>query len=210
MGGARRHSCVLRFRNSAGRAGWPTRRGNKADMTVFEKYIGRFTRAESYCRRLTTASAVMGGIALAVLLGVTVAEVFWRYVLNDSLLWTEDVSTMSLTVVVAAAITYGAGEGSHVCVNLIARVFGRPVTRVTDALARILGVVVTAMAAYALFIHGSCGLFCGAVTGSVSIPHKPFYYVLGASLAVYGLLLVSQMLLGLAVWNAEDPNEPVE
>ena len=50
----------------------------------------------------------------------------------------------------------------------------------------------------------------GAVTGSVSIPHTPFYYALGASLAIYGLLLASQLLLGLAVWNAEDPNEPDE
>ena len=68
----------------------------------------------------------------------------------------------------------------------------------------------TAAAAYALFAHGSCGLPCGAVTGSVSIPHLPFYYALGASLAAYGLLLLSQLLLGFAAWNAEDPNEPAE
>ena len=68
----------------------------------------------------------------------------------------------------------------------------------------------TAMAAYALFVHGSCGLPCGDVTGSLSIPHTPFYYALGASLAAYGCLLASQMLLGFAVWNDEDPNEPVE
>jgi len=152
----------------------------------------------------------VGGIALGVLLGVTVSEVFWRYVLNDSLVWAEDISTMSLTVVVAAAIAYGAGEGSHVCVNLIARFWGRPVTRVTDLLARLLGLGVTAMAAYALFSHGSCGLPCGAVTSSISIPHTPFYYVLGTALATYGLLLAAQALLGLALWESEDPNEPVE
>ncbi|MYF15395.1 MAG: TRAP transporter small permease [Acidobacteria bacterium] len=179
-------------------------------MTVFEKHRDRFARAESFCRRLTVAPAFLGGIALAVLLGITVAEVFWRYVLNDSLLWIEDVSTMSLAVVVAAAIAHGAREGSHVCVNLIGRFTGRRLTRITDAVARLLGVAVTAMAAYALFVHGSCGLPCGAVTGSVSIPHTPFYYALGASVAIYGLLLVSQLLLGLAVWNAEDPNEPDE
>ena len=176
----------------------------------FERRLDRFSRVESYCGRVAAAFAVAGGIALAVLLGVTVAEVFWRYVLNDSLLWIEDVSTMSLAVVVAAAVAYGAREGSHVSVNLIARLAGRPVTRVTDAAARLLGVGVTAVAAAALFVHGSCGLPCGAVTGSVSIPHLPFYYVLGASLAAYGLLLTSQLLLGLATWNAEDPNEPDE
>ena len=179
-------------------------------MTVFENCRDRFARAEGYCRRLGTAFVAVGGIALAVLLAVTVAEVFWRYALNDSLLWIEDLSTMSLTVVVAGAIAYGAGEGSHVSVNLIGRFLGRPVTRITDAVARLLGVGVTAIAAYALFAHGSCGLACGAVTGSVSIPHRPFYYALGASLVTYGLLLVTQLLLGLAAWNTEDPNEPVE
>jgi len=179
-------------------------------MTVFEDHRDGFAQAEAFCGRVAAAFAVAGGVALAVLLGITVAEVFWRYVLNDSLLWIEDVSTMSLAVVVAAAVAYGAREGSHVCVNLIARFAGRRVTRVTDAVARLLGVGATAVAAYALFVHGSCGLPCGDVTGSVSIPHLPFYYALGASLAAYGLLLLSQLLLGFAVWHAEDPNEPAE
>ena len=179
-------------------------------MTFFENRRDRFVRAESLCRRLTVAPAVVGGIALFALLGITVAEVFWRYVLNDSLLWIEDVSTMSLALVVSGAIAHGAREGSHVSVNLIARFTGRRVTRITDAVARLLAVGAATMAAYALFAHGSCGLPCGAVTGSVSIPHAPFYYVLGGSLAVYGLLLASQLLLGFAVWNGEDPNEPDE
>ena len=179
-------------------------------MTFFERYRDRFAAAESLCRRPAEAFATVGGVALVVLLGVTVAEVFWRYILNDSLLWTEDVSTMALAVVVAAAVAYGAREGSHVCVNLIARFARRRVTRVTDAIARLLGVAVTGVAVYALFVHGSCGRPCGAVTGSVSIPHTPFYYALGASLAAYGLLLASQLLLGLAAWNGEDPNEPAE
>ena len=176
----------------------------------FQDQLHRFRQAEANCRRLTAAFVIVGGMALAVLLGVTVAEVFWRYVLNDSLIWAEDVSTMSLTVVVAAAIAYGAGEGSHVCVNLIARLWGRPVTRITDLMARLLGLSITAVAAYALFAHGSCGLPCGAVTTTVSIPHTLFYFVLGVALTAYGLLLTAQALLGLAVWDSEDPNEPAE
>ncbi len=176
----------------------------------FERRRGGFERAESLCGRAAGAFAVVGGIALAVLLGVTVAEVFWRYVLNDSLLWAEDLSTMSLAVVAAAAIAYGAREGSHVCVNLIARVAGRRVTRFTDALARLLAAAAAFAAACALFVHGSCGPSCGAVTPTVSISHTPFYYALGAALAAYAALLASQLLLGLATWNGEDPNEPAD
>ena len=179
-------------------------------MTFFEKHGDRFARAESQCRRVAGAFAIVGGVALVVLLGVTVAEVLLRYVLNESLVWAEDLSTMSLAVAVAGAIAYGAREGSHVCVNLIARIAGRRVTRVTDAVARLLGLAGTATATYALFVHGACGPSCGAVTANVSIPHAPFYAVLGASLAAYGLLLASQLLLGFAAWNSEDPNEPFD
>ena len=177
-------------------------------MTFFEMHRDLFARTESYCRLPARAFAVLGGIALAVLLAVTVAEVFWRYILNDSLLWAEDISTVSLAVVVAAAIAYGAREGSHVSVNLIARIAGRSVTRYTDAAARLLSVAATAAAAYALFVHGSRGASLGAVTPSVSISHTPFYYVLGAALGAYAVLLASQLLLGFAFWNGEDPNEP--
>ncbi len=179
-------------------------------MIFFEQHRARIERAEAHCRRLQAAFAVAGGIALAVLLGITVAEVLWRHILNDSLPWIEDVSTMSLAVVVAAAVAWGAREGAHVGVNLIARFAGRRVTRVTDAIARILSLGVTALAAWAMFVHGACGLPCGDVTGSISIPHTPFYYALGASLAACCCLLASQTLLGFAAWNADDPNEPVE
>ncbi len=179
-------------------------------MRFFENHISRFIRVEWYCKLLIAGFGAVGGIALAILLGVTVAEVFWRYIMNDSLIWAEDLSTMSLTVVVSAAIAYGAGEGAHICVNLIARIWGRRVTRVTDAIARLLGVGMTAMAAFALFSHGSCGLPCGAITSTVSIPHAPFYFAIGTSLTVYGLVLVFHVLLGLASWNTEDPNEPPE
>ncbi len=179
-------------------------------MTFFEKHGDRFAQAESYCGHVASVFAVAGGIALVVLLGVTVAEVFWRYVLNNSLLWAEDLSMMSLVVVVAAAIAYGAREGAHVCVNLVARMAGRRVTRITDAVARLLGVAVTATAAYALFVQGSCGPVCGAATPSVSISHTPFYYVLAASFSAYALLLASQLFLGVATWNGEDPNEPAD
>ena len=192
----------------------PRTRGNhrpeRKSPTALADHRDRLARVETYCRLSATAFVGVGGIALAVLLGVTVAEVFWRYVMNGSLIWIEDLSTMSLAVVVAGAVAYGAGEGSHVCVNLIVRFWGRPVTRITDAAARLLGVAATATAAYAVFAHGSCGLACGAATRNVSIPHKPFYYVLGASLAAYGLLLATQLLRGLAAWKGEDPNEPAE
>lgn len=145
-------------------------------------------------RRLTNAFSITGGTALLLLLGITVAEVVARHLVGVSLLGAEDLVTMSLTVLVAAAVVFAAQEGGHVSVDLIGRFAAGRARRAADVVARLLGVAATAIAALALFAKGSCGLECGEVTGSLAIAHTPFYYALGASMATYSVLLASRMV----------------
>ncbi|MCY4462700.1 MAG: TRAP transporter small permease [Albidovulum sp.] len=164
--------------------------------------------AERHLGRLARLFAAAGGVALTSLMAVTVVAVFWRYALNNPIFGIEDVSTMALTVVVAASIAYCAKQGGHVGVNVIKMVAGRSATRITDIVARALGIAITAISAYALFLKGGCGLPCGAITNNLSIVHTPFYYFLGAAMAFYSALLLVQTGIGLANWRADDPNEP--
>ena len=155
-------------------------------------------------RGLTTAFSITGGTALLLLLGITVAEVVARHVIGISLLGAEDLVTMSLTVLVAAAVVCAAQEGGHVSVNLIGRFDAGRAGRAADAIARLLGAGATAVAALALFAKGSCGLECGEVTGSLAIVHTPFYYALGTSMATYSLLLASRLVRRPAASAADD------
>ena len=154
---------------------------------------------------LVTACSITGGTALLLLLGITVAEVVARHLIGASLLGSEDLVTMSLTVLVAAAVVCAAQEGGHVSVDLIRRFLGNRARRAADVLARLLGAGATAIAAVALFAKGGCGLECGDVTGSLAIVHTPFYYALGTSMATYSLLLASRMIRRPA---ASDDDEP--
>lgn len=151
--------------------------------------------------------AVMGGLALAALVGITIVSVFWRYVLRDPIFGIEDASTMALTVFVAGAIAYGAVRGAHVSVGVISKLLGRGVTRVTDLVARVLSLGIIGFAAWGLFDKGSCGMPCGAMTANLGIIHTPFYYVLGAAFTFYAVLLSWQIVTGLFHWRGEDPNE---
>ena len=151
--------------------------------------------------------AIAGGLAIIALMSITVVAVFWRYILNDPIFGIEDVSTMVLTVVVGAAVAYGAQHQAHVSVNIITVFFGRKVTRITDLLVRVSGLVIIAIAAYGLFSKGGCGLPCGAITNNLSIVHTPFYYFLGVGMAFYALLLLLHLLIGLVHWSGDDPNE---
>ena len=159
---------------------------------------------EALRRWLTAAVAVTGGVALLLLLGVTVVEVVARHLFGAPLLGAEDLTSMGLTVLVAAAVVCAAQEGTHVSVELIERFAGRRVTRATDALARVLGATAAAIAAVALFANGSCGIECGEVTGTIAIVHTPFYYALGACMATYSLLLASRLIQGRASREEDD------
>lgn len=166
--------------------------------------------AEKQLGRLAGLFAVAGGVAIVALMATTVVAVFARRVMNDPIFGIEDVSAMALTVVVAAAVAYGAHHHAHVSVNVIKMVAGRRMTRVTDLVVRVLGLAVIGIAAYAMFAKGGCGLPCGQITNNLSIVHTPFYYFLGVALASYAALLAVHLLIGLVHWNDEDPNEAID
>ncbi len=154
--------------------------------------------------------ALAGGVAFAVLTVVTGVSVFYRYVLRAPIFGIEDVTTMSLTVIVASAIAWAAFHRGHVSVNIISIFLGRIFTRFTDAAGRLVSCAMVGFAAYALFVKGSCGMPCGAMTSNLGIIHTPFYYVLGSAMAFYAFLIFTHLLIGLAHWHGRDPNEAVD
>lgn len=151
--------------------------------------------------------AVAGGLALLALTIVTGVSVFYRYVLRSPIFGTEDVSTMVLTVIVAASVAWAAVQKGHVSVNILSIFASRGVTRITDLVARLVSFGVLAFASYALFVKGSCGMPCGAMTSNVGIIHTPFYYTLGLAMGLYAVLVLTHILIGFAHWQGADPNE---
>lgn len=166
--------------------------------------------AERGLAALGRAFVLVGGVGLVVLMVVTIVSVFWRYVLNDPIFGIEDVSTMTLTVVVACSVGYGALHGAHISVNVISAFAGRPVTRFSDLVVRALGAGITGYAAWGLVDKGTCGLPCGAITSNLGIAHPPFYMGLAVAMGSYSILLLTQLLIGLAHWSGEDPNEAAD
>lgn len=165
------------------------------------------TTLETWMHRIASVFALAGGLALVVLGAVTVVSVFYRYVLRDPIFGIEDLSTMSLTVVVAASVAWAAVQKGHVSVNVLPMFAGRAVSRVTDAISRTLSVGVLAIASYALADKGGCGLPCGALTSNLSIIHTPFYYVLSAAMGFVALHQLLHLIVGLMNWSGDDPNE---
>lgn len=71
---------------------------------------------------------------LSMVFAVMVAAVFFRYILNDSLIWSEELARYGLVALVYVGISTGYRRNSHVRIDLV-QFMPRGITRLTDALA---------------------------------------------------------------------------
>lgn len=152
--------------------------------------------------------AVLGGVAVIALVAITAVAVFFRYVVNDPIFGIDDISTMLLSVIVAGSIAYGGRVGAHVHVDVLDMVGGRRVTRLTDVLVRVFGIVVVGLTAFALIDQSLCGARCGYFTPNLAIPHLPLYWLIAAAMGTYAAVLFLELVIGLFHIRAgRDPNE---
>lgn len=156
---------------------------------------------------LSKLVAFVGAIGIVALMCITIVAVFWRYVMNDPIFGISDLSVLTLSVVAAASVCYGARHNSHVSVNVMSYFFGRKVTRITDIVMRLLTLGTLLLAGYAL-IDKACGFEKACMTDNLSIEHQPFFYVLSVSMLLYAAHVFWQLLVGIKHYNGTDPNEP--
>lgn len=167
-------------------------------------------RALGFVDRAVRLLAVIGCVTLALLVTLTGVGVFFRYVLNSPINGLDDILSLLLTVTVAASLAYGGRVGAHVAVDVLGMAGGRRITRWSDILVRILGIIILAFAVYALIRNGICGITCGYLSSSLAIPYAPFYYFLALGLGAYGVVLIIELVVGIAnFWRDKDPSEKI-
>ena len=159
--------------------------------------------------RLASVIAFIGAVAIIALMIITLVAVFWRYIVNDPIYGISDLSVLTLSVVAATSVFFGARHNSHVSVNVMSYFFGRKVTRVTDIVMRVLTLATLLTATYAL-IDKACGFEKACITDNLSIEHRPFFYVLGFCMLLYAANVFWQLIVGLKHFNGTDPNEPAD
>ena len=142
------------------------------------------TRNNSFFTAISRLTAVIGGLGILVLVGLTVVGVFWRYVLNAAIFGLTDITVLTASVVAACAVAYGALHGAHVAITLIDDHFGPRTLRAVDVVAHVMSAAILALACFALIDKSGCGRLCGDMTDNFAVLHRPFYWVLALSMAV--------------------------
>lgn len=147
--------------------------------------------------RTTRLLAYVAGAALLWLMALTVAAVVMRYVFNAPILGAQDISELSLAVVVFLGIPYCGWTGGHVAVDLISSVVGESRLRYTDALMRLAGAVLFGYVAVQALGQGLDALEYGDASNLVEIPHHPFLFLMSFGWLLFALVLLIQGAAGI-------------
>lgn len=141
-------------------------------------------RADRVIDLVASAFSVIGSIAVFSLMLTTIIAVVWRYLLNDPIFGIEDVSILTLSIIAAAAVAFGARKDAHVSIDLISKYSNRHVLRAVDVVMKLLVIGMTGFVTYSL-VRQACGIERACLTENLSVEHRMFYYIMASSMALY-------------------------
>ena len=157
----------------------------------------------------TRSLAYVAGAALLWLMLLTVVAVVMRYVFNAPILGAQDISELSLAVVVFLGIPYCGWTGGHVAVDLISSVVGESRLRYTDTLMRLAGAVLFGFVAWQAMRQGLDALEYGDATNLVDISHYPFMFLMSFGWLLFAVVLLLQAAAGI-LQAPQAPQEKAE
>jgi TRAP-type C4-dicarboxylate transport system permease small subunit len=136
-----------------------------------------------------------GGLALALLMTVTVLDVVGRYWLNAPLTGALDLSSIMLVLIVACAIAYAGRSGAHVTADMITTLGSPGFERATAIAIKLLACLVTATWSWRLYVTGGVAGQLGEGTQLLNIPYEPIYKVMSMGVGLYSVAFAIEAAL---------------
>ena len=145
--------------------------------------------AEQKLGRAVKLLALAGGYILIGLMLLTVVAVFSRKILNAPIIGVQDLSEVSLVLVVFSAMAYAGWTGGHIAVDLIADMISPRVLRFIDVAMRALSATLIAIVAWESALRAMEAFREGEATNLISIRLYPFFWAISVGFALFALAL---------------------
>ena len=159
-----------------------------------ERAVGGRWRA-GFDRLVRMVALWGGGLTLLALILLIVCDVVLRYVCNAPIFGARDLGKLLLTSMIALATAYSARSGGQVAIEAFSRFLGRRGLRRVEIAVRLGAALMLAVLSWRLLLGGMSSGRYGEASLSLGIPHAPFYWLLAAGMALYGLALVVEIAL---------------
>ena len=141
-------------------------------------------------RLVRPVALYFGGFAVVALTLLTVVQVGFRYGLNSPIRGADDIAQLLLVAIVAFSVAQSGRTGSQVAVEILGTVGGPKITRWTDILVKVFGVVMLVILTLKLIDNGNHAADFGEATLTLLISFGPFFYLLAFGMALYAVVLI--------------------
>ncbi|CAN5731693.1 hypothetical protein BH23PSE1_BH23PSE1_08260 [soil metagenome] len=145
-------------------------------------------------RRAAGALEILGGIGVVALMLLTVSDALMRSVLNRPILGANDLTQVTLVVVVAIALPLSILAGRAISIDIVLDRLRPALARLSRRLAALVAACALALIAWRCAINAGEAATFGETTMLLQIPYGPFYRALAVSAALSALLFLAAAL----------------
>lgn len=164
-------------------------------------------RAERWSEAISKPTAIVGVAFLLVASGLTIADVFSRWVFSKPLIFVHDLFGLSIILVVAATFPTGVLQRKHVAIQFFGTWVGRHASRVLDSLAALLTAVFLAVVAWQVTDVAMNKAAINDYTYVLRIPTAPVWWFAAIIIWISVPMQLVVFLLRLLGQEAQKPSE---
>ena len=163
--------------------GWLGRFGLLLEKTVFP--VSRFL-------------LFIGQFALAIMVMLTVVDVFLRYVFNRPILGSYELTEFMMAVLVFSTIGYTMAVKGHVVVDLVFTKLPQRTRDILECITSLIAFILFAIVAWRNAVQAITAWGRNDITAELFIPISPFILFVAIGIAVLSLVLFTQFIQSLA------------
>jgi TRAP-type C4-dicarboxylate transport system permease small subunit len=134
---------------------------------------------------------ILGGMALLVLMGLTVSDALLRSLANRPILGASDLIQVLLALVVAASLPLCVLAGRAIAIESLLRALPRGLSGIVARLAHLIAAAALAVLAWRAWINAGEAAMFGETTMLRQIPYGPFYAALALSAALSAAIFLA-------------------
>jgi TRAP-type C4-dicarboxylate transport system permease small subunit len=127
---------------------------------------------------LCAALAVLSGVILLGLIGLTFVDVILRYVFSAPFLGAKDLLEMGMVVVISLAFPFTWRIGGHIVVDLIPDYGIAILTTLRDVVVRLIGIEIFRHLAWNAWVRAGDAAVFNEATNMIEVPFQPFFWIL--------------------------------
>lgn len=158
-------------------------------------------RGIALVRRVNQYLHYVAGLALVLLMAITVIDVVGRAAFNRPFSGTVELTQLAMVVVVYLGLGYAEHEGDHIAIDIVYDMVGRGVQLLLTVLGGVFGLVVIGLMTWHLYRFAEVLSGGGYTTSVLDIPQRPVVLIAAGGAAMFILALASTAVLALRAFR---------